>query len=770
MAKPIQLQPGQINPQAQPVSTFIQPGQKDTIKAARPELLPETGQVTSIGTNGVGNVAGENSFRRLAEDLKRFSPQFMQTAETAGLQYVDWRMDVGEAQAMEQVQRGLAQIDEQAEVAGDQRAAENRRVSAIDPGAGWLMRTLDPYQQMGFERGKVKMAGQQVQLGLPAYVQQMQGQINPNTGRPYVDYEAPDMGMSGVQKLQAQYQLQLEAQYGIDSSSPGYQKYFAPNLLRAQGQVAEQVLDDRTTFFENQIAPQSITTTQRALSTAATQLETIVRTDGSTVPYMINLPDGSAAVNPEWIRGRAWQVSQAFKETIARAPLGMSAEIAQQLYTELSSQYPEGSLQRRILNQMTGPDGKSFGDRFGYLSREANLTYAKDEAQLQTNYDKILDRQYEDILRLQLDGGMDANRAADLAIEAINSGRQSTGQPPLTMAQEARLRANGVRQLDQISPQAAGVGQGQTIPTDPRAATNLLRRLEAQDPFEIDVPAAQAELKAIAPYVTKEYQADLEKVSARLDQARTAQKERSEWTPKYTSTLNKRLDTLLGVDELDLYGVDLSNATDLITAEVQSQMTEKLQALRLQQQEPLTQTQVDQAFREVWMPLQKQIIDGDFKVPGYMDQESDNEDGPKPLSAEPGQQVLTGYNLNQLDSMPRRSISLRNYRDVKQGPVLSAAALINVIQAAASGQKENPAFTKAWRQAKAPNAWAFIQSQLVFYPRLGNGKGWTGEELQRAKQDLLSFAVRDANRYATTQMLQYSPPLARLSNWANEIA
>ena len=770
MAKPIQLQPGQINPQAQPVSTFVQPGRKDTIKAAKPDLLPQVGQISTVGTNGVGNVAGENSFQRLASDLKNFNPQLMKAAETAGLQYVDWRMDVGEAQAMEEVQRGLAQIDEQAEVSQNARAADNRRVSAIDPQAGWLMRTLDPYQQMGYERGKVKMAGQQVQLGLPSYVQQMSGQIDPSTGQPYVDYSAPDMGMSGVQKLQAQYQLELEAKFGIGSSSPGYQKYFAPNLLRAQSRVSEQVLDDRTTYFESQIKPQAITTTQNALATASTRLETIVRTDGSQVPYMIVMPDGTASVNPEWIRGRAWQVSQAFKDTIARAPLGMSAEISQELYEKLAAQYPEGSLQRRILNAMTGPDGKSFSDRFGYLSRDASLTYTKDQAQLQTNSDKLLDRQYEDVLRIQLNGGMPANAAADAAIESINIGRQNTGQPPLSAAQEARLRANGVRQLDEISPQAAGVGQGQTVPTDPRAATVLLRRLESQDPFEIDVPTAQAELRAIAPYVTKEYQADLEKVSARLDQARTAQKERSEWVPKYGSTLTKRIDTLLGVDELDLYGTDLSNATDLITAEVQSQMTDKLQSLRSEQQEPLTQTQVDQAFREVWMPFQKQVLDGEFKVPGYMDEASSNNAGPKPLAAEPGQPVLTGYNLNQLDSMPRRSVSLRNYRDTQQGPVLSADALINVIQAAASGQKENPAFTKAWRQAKAPNAWAFIQSQLVFYPRLGNGKGWSNEDLQRAKQDLLSFAVRDANRYATTQMLEYSPALARLSNWANEIA
>ena len=170
MARPQQLQPGQVNPQSQPVSTFIQPAAKDAIKAARPELLPNTPQLNVVQRGGTTFVQGENSFARLADDLKAFSPQLQGAAETAGLKYVDWRMDVGEQMAMEEVQRGLAQVDEQMEVAGNQRAADNRKVSAVDPQAGWLMRTLDPYQQMGYQRGKVKMAGQQIALGLPNYI------------------------------------------------------------------------------------------------------------------------------------------------------------------------------------------------------------------------------------------------------------------------------------------------------------------------------------------------------------------------------------------------------------------------------------------------------------------------------------------------------------------------------------------------------------------------------------------------------------------------
>lgn len=164
MAQVRQLQQGQLNPQAQPVSTFIQQTRKDTIKAARPEQLGQTSQMQTIATGGSNMVQGENSFRALANDLKDLNPQLMKTAEAAGLKYVDWRMDVGEAMAMEQVQLGLAQLDESTEVAQNERAAANRKVSAVDPQAGWLMRTLDPYQQMGFERGRSSLQGSKLRL------------------------------------------------------------------------------------------------------------------------------------------------------------------------------------------------------------------------------------------------------------------------------------------------------------------------------------------------------------------------------------------------------------------------------------------------------------------------------------------------------------------------------------------------------------------------------------------------------------------------------
>ena len=52
---------------------------------------------------------------------------------------------------------------------------------------------------------------------------------------------------------------------------------------------------------------------------------------------------------------------------------------------------------------------------------------------------------------------------------------------------------------------------------------------------------------------------------------------------------------------------------------------------------------------------------------------------------------------------------------------------------------------------------------------IGGGKGWTDEDLQKAKQDLLSYVIRNGNRYGTMMLARVSPGLAGLNNWAESL-
>ena len=772
MARPQQLQPGQINPQSQPVSSFIQPSRKNVAGAARPELLPQTSQLTATQRGGTTFVQGENSFARLAEDLSKFSPVFMKTAEQAGLKYVDWRMDVGEQMAMEQVQRGLAQIDEQAEVAADQRAADNRKVSAVDPEAGWLMRTLDPYQQMGFERGKVKMAGREIEIGLPTFIAGNASQI---------DYTKPDFGMADLQRLQAQYQMQVEAKYGISSGSPGYSKYFAPNLIRAQSRVAEQVVDDRTKYFEAQIGPQAITAVSDLLDPQVGISEDIPITQNGAVvgviPYMYTDSQGAAQVNPQWIVERSKQVSDEFKKAVARAPLGMATGIAREFYVEVAKRYPPGSVQRKILDAMKGPDGQSFGNRFGYLAAEANSEYYANRAKDIKNQNTILQSEFADELRIQLSGGLPYDEAARKAINDVNDNRRDNGLPPISPAQVNRLKAYGLNSLGEIAPQRGPVSTpGLDIPAnDPQASTQFLQTLNGQSVYDIDVNAARQRLRDIqAAGLPDGQQATFTQASGRVDQAERAQAEAGSWVTEYASDRDEQIDGLIGDDSespAQLFGDNRSAATLKIRVELNRRMSSELK--KLSDGRPLTPEQIQGTFSQVWPQLRKDIVDGEFPIPGYMNTPSVNGVIPEPMKVEPKPgdtkaQLTPGYDLDQVSTMPRRNVRLRNWRN-DPSPILSAKALIQVIQDAANGRREDPAFTELWKRAGAANAWQFIQRQMRFYDKLGNGKGWTEDELKRAEQDLLSYVIRDGARASTIRLAQTSPSLALLSNWSEMV-
>ena len=777
MAQPTPLQPGQLNPQAQPVSTFIEPARKQIAAAAQPQQMPQAPQLQAIQQGGTTFVQGSNSFKQLADDLKVYSPQIMKAATAGGLQYVNWRMDSGEQQAMAEVQRGLAQLDEQAEIAGDERAAANRAVQAKDPGAGWLMRTLDPYQQMGYQRGKVKMAGQAVALGLPAFIQAYGNQTDPSTGRPFIDYEASDMGMSGLQKLQARYQLGIEAQYGINSNSPGYQKYFAPRLLRAQEQQAAQVMDDRTKYFESAIGPQAKSGILGELQLLNQDRKDIRTDDGQMIPYFVMGANGQYEVNNNWLRARAAQLSMRYKELTARAPLGMTAKITKELYLDVAKQFPAGSIQRRVLDMITGPDGKSFGARYGYLAREADAEFIKTENARDKAEREILERGVLDELRVRLGAGIPFDQAITESITMVNGTRQQAGLPPLSAQEEARVRAAATRQIGVLDPQRPAT---QPITTsDPQAPQQLLNSLNTQSIYDIDVASARQQLGQMRQSgIADGQEGALNQIASRLDAAEKAQKDQVSWVNKYGTDMNNRIQGLVGQDSQQIFlpPADSARAVDLMSVEMRKRMTAALQAIGKSQDGPVTQEQIDDTVVSVWNQLSTEVLEGKFPIPGYKDTPSVAPTGPKPNPVEPqtnsnAPAPRAAVDLDQLDNFPKRNNRLRNWRREKT-PILTASAIITIIQDAAAGRKENPKFTKAWRQSGAPNAWAFIERQLRYYEdgNLGkDGRGWTQEQFDKAKQQMLSYVIQSSNIAATVELEKISPRLARYNNWAMDL-
>ena len=260
----------------------------------------------------------------------------------------------------------------------------------------------------------------------------------------------------------------------------------------------------------------------------------------------------------------------------------------------------------------------------------------------------------------------------------------------LSPLEEQRLRVDALTEINEISPTLE-----EGTPQDPQAAVRLISQIQSQSPYEINVPEARAELDRIRTMVPEGQREAYAQASRAVNDAENAQREQSTWYGKYSNNLQNAATELL-VEELVLDGPILSNAQAVVQGEAQKRMTSILQQKTIENNgQPVSQEVINSAWFEVWNGpnasggLQQEVLDGKFKVPGVGDAPAPEGEIPKPLKEDSDAKnpIPKGVGLDQLNSFPRRSVRLRSYRDVTKGPILTAEALIQVMQAAAKGKK-----------------------------------------------------------------------------------
>ena len=139
----------------------------------------------------------------------------MQTATTAGLKYVSYKIEEGERKAWEaEAQATAAQmkVDEATEVAEKTAAQANRKLSKKDPQAALLANELNPYTRIGIQRGRAKIAAAEVPLGMRAFVSQSADKIDFNDGT---------NGLKGLQGIRAQYVNSIFQKHGLRKNGQG---------------------------------------------------------------------------------------------------------------------------------------------------------------------------------------------------------------------------------------------------------------------------------------------------------------------------------------------------------------------------------------------------------------------------------------------------------------------------------------------------------------------------------------------------------------------
>ena len=154
---------GQVQPQARPLSAFIQPSQNNI---AGPTQLPQLQTGRGIVTQqqaGTSGVAGFNQMQQLAEALGPLSKSLQRTVDRGMRQYAINNIEEGYYDELKNQQlRAKLQLQENQEAGAADAAATITAIEKIDPVGGSLAREANPWKLIGRKRAMAQLAAGEV--------------------------------------------------------------------------------------------------------------------------------------------------------------------------------------------------------------------------------------------------------------------------------------------------------------------------------------------------------------------------------------------------------------------------------------------------------------------------------------------------------------------------------------------------------------------------------------------------------------------------------
>jgi hypothetical protein len=234
---------GQVNPEAKPVAAFIQPGQIQPGAIAGPPGMPQLQGITTLRGPEQASYGGVNRFQELAQALAPFNANLTNVLQGAGEAAAGWASRQGEAQvfARNMALRAQSQADANNEAGAFDYAKANRELGKRDPDAGVLMNLLNPYREMGVQRGLAKLAGAEAEAGMLGAYEEMGPAM----------FLSPDKGQAALAQLKAGYIKQLTEKYGLDTASPGFLNYALPKITAAEEKIGNRAREDRVKYLDS---------------------------------------------------------------------------------------------------------------------------------------------------------------------------------------------------------------------------------------------------------------------------------------------------------------------------------------------------------------------------------------------------------------------------------------------------------------------------------------------------------------------------------------
>jgi hypothetical protein len=769
---------GQIQPVARPVQAFIEPVRVSVAEPARPAQLPAFRQPGVVQQGGTPNVQGVNAFETLAQNLEAFNRQLTPVLQAAGLQYADQQMRQGEAVARAQALRGLAQNDAAMENAELNHAAANRALAKKDPQAAGIMALLNPYKQMGYERGQAKVAGSQVAIGLPDAIRRRGGEI---------DYLAPDQGQGQIRKITDEYTAQLMKDFGLTAESPVFQRFVAPEVEKAREKEGLRIAKDRVDFLD----ARSIQTTAALIKRT---FETAISSKTIEIDGQVFVNSGSDADRARFHGLLQYKLQKIMDQgTLAGSLPGQGRERQGKIYRQMVDlgYFKNSGLQLMMrslpsTDTLNGADGKPLTDPITkkplYMTlgevwaaedleseikmgaaRRADSAARREEIMTQpwqatdSNGNPVAAPAFEAFLweRIgKLPPGAERSRVLDAAVsEYWNRYGKDLERNGTTLFTLEKKR----KELGDLNSNLYFEGQ-----PDPGLVERELAAMAQRRGDRWNAAAEYQRVETIAQHYRDPQEAN--KVRARLNEAiRAFDKDNTSMT-QYKEARDSVTSDFIAQQLNTNYGPsDRKNQGDRVASRARMQKAYTLHVdaaigkAEGRKGSRLTDFEVRQATLEA-LTSYGTGPDGDkqkaYLFPGskYYDtpgvtpktkmgaaagETGPSQAGPGPAKPQPYSGKV--YEINGLDNIPERKVLLRQYEKV---PVLSAPALNQLIEAAAQGKPWPKAFEKAWRDSGAQNGGQFVLKQIEKYQdNQGNPIFNLPPELQ---QKLLKRAAADA--------------------------
>jgi hypothetical protein len=245
----------QIQPQAQPLNSFIRPQQFQRPNASQQPLLGAVSKIATLQQAGTSSVAGFNEFEQVANALAPLSKDLVSLTDKGFKYYAKSNIEAGYYEELEnQRVRSQLQVQRNQEQGAAEAAQLQTQLAKTDPVAESLFREANPWRAVGRRRALAQLAAGQVSAVLNADLANNAGTLG-------------SMKPGSPELLQRKQQLtqDIYQRFGLQGNEPEATFYVTPQVNKSWDQYTQK----QSELYTEELHESSIALTNAAVAEGA---------------------------------------------------------------------------------------------------------------------------------------------------------------------------------------------------------------------------------------------------------------------------------------------------------------------------------------------------------------------------------------------------------------------------------------------------------------------------------------------------------------------